>query len=68
MKSICIEHHKKYFLVELNFSMQKWLVISSNNPNKPMTHQGCLEVLGKEIDSNDSESTRIIFCKTATKC
>ena len=29
--------------------------------------QWCLELLGKEIDLNDSKSTRIIFCWTATK-
>ena len=61
MKSTCIEHHKKYFSVELNLSKQKWLVICNNNPNKTIK-QGYFELLGKEMDSNDSESTRMIFC------
>ena len=54
INSLCIDHGKEYFLVELNLMKQKWLIICNYNPHKTMI-KGYLEYISKEIDSHSSK-------------
>ena len=54
INSLCIDHDKEYFLVELNFRKQKWLITCNYNPHKTMI-KGYLKYISKEIDSHSSK-------------
>ena len=49
----CIDHDKEHFLVEINLTKQKWLIICNYNPHKTMV-KGYLEYISKEVDSHSS--------------
>ena len=59
INSLCTDHDKEYFLVELNFRKQKWLITCNYNPHKTMI-KGYLKYISKEIDSHSSKYD--IFC------
>ena len=44
---------KEHFLVEINLTKQKWLIICNYNPHKTMV-KGYLEYISKEVDSHSS--------------
>ena len=50
----CIDHGKKYFLVEINLRKQKWPIICNYNSDKTMV-KGYLEYISKEIDTHSSK-------------
>ena len=50
INSLYIDHGKDCFLVELNRTKQKWLIICNYNTHKTMI-KGYLEYISKERDS-----------------
>ena len=60
INSSCIDHDKKYFLVEINLRKQKWLIICNYNPHKTAI-KGYLEYISKEIDSHLSKYDNVLL-------
>ena len=54
INSSCTNHGKEYFLVELNFMKQKWLIICNYNPHKTRI-KGYLKCISIEIDLHSSK-------------
>ena len=49
INSLCIDHGKEYFFVEINLRKQKWVIICNYKPHKTMI-KGYLEDISKKID------------------